>query len=98
MLILSSLGCGTPSDSESPTMESDQVTGSIQDVRHKSLIRLDYIILKTPDGSLFKFKGHDEIFPGFTPSHLRDHMLSGISVTVRFHREGNDFVIDSITD
>ena len=49
-------------------------------------------------GKKWHFEANGKTFASFTPSHLNEHMLLGLRVTVVFHEEGEVLVVDDVTD
>ena len=49
-------------------------------------------------GKVWVFESGEKSSVEFSPSHLRDHMLSGLRVKVSYHREDDRLIIDDITD
>ncbi len=90
--------CGGDSGQEPGDGEVETVRGLIQEVNARSLLELDTLIVKDADGAAWVFQGGGTIISGFTPSHLRDHMLQGHSVSVAFHRENGVLIIDDLED
>ena len=85
--------CGGDSDRQDP---SETITGMIVEVEAGSLIDLDSLTVRDAAGTTWRFVSRN--FRGFTPSHLNEHRVQGQSVTVAFHRENGDLIIDAITD
>ena len=88
-------GC---SDGPDQTPVQTSVTGLIQQVEPRSLLEIGSLTVVDGSGKVWVFEGGDTTPAGFGPSHLRDHMLSGIPVRVTYHREDGRLVIDDITD
>ena len=68
------------------------------EVDAESLIALDALELQDEDGVVWRFEGRGKVVPGFTPSHLSEHKLLGLTVEVSFYREGEALVLDDISD
>ena len=97
-VVIAAVSCGFGSG---PTVEpagQESVSGFIQEVEARSLLELGSLTIVDQDGIRWTFEAGDADLSGFTPSHLRDHMLSGVPVTVTFHREDGEMVIDSLSD
>ncbi len=93
--------CGEASGGPPHSPESQQggtVRGSIVDVSAQSLLELDSLTIEDASRTRWTLEARGKAFDGFTPSHLREHMLLGLPVTVKYHREGEALVIDEITD
>ena len=85
--------CG--SDEKTPaTLES--VTGQVGEIEPASLLEVGALTVTDQAGRTWRFEGRS--YKGFTPSHLREHKLQGLPITVLFHREGSVLVIDDVTD
>ncbi len=94
ILALAALGCGDQTGNvEVPT---ETVRGIIVEVQAESLTEIDYLVLEDESGASFLLGGGE--FPGFTPSHLREHMVLGVEAVVTFHRKDDRLVIDNIAD
>ena len=88
-------GCGGDAGSEATQAP---VTGLIQQVEPRSLLEIESLTVVDGAGQVWVLVGGDTGPAGVSPSHLRDHMLSGLRVTVTYHREDDRLVIDDITD
>ena len=75
---------------------TSEITGMIIKVKAESFETLNSISVKDESGKTWEF--HANNFQGFTPSHLREHAIQGLPVTVKFHAENNKLIIDEITD
>ena len=74
----------------------DIVRGVVIGVDSASISELRTLDVEDDMGEKWHFVAMN--YRGFTPSHLREHMLSGLPVSVTYHEEGGDFVIDEIVD
>ena len=90
--------CGGDTGREQGEGEVETVRGLIQEVSARSLLEVETLIVKDANGAAWVFQGGGEIISGFTPSHLREHMLQGHAVTVAFHRENGVLIIDDLED
>ena len=63
-----------------------------------SLLELESLVVEDDDGVEWAFEGRGGSFVGFTPSHLREHMVLGMRITVTFHREDGALVLDEVGD
>lgn len=102
LLILAALaalvsGCGG-GDGESSYGEESAVRGWITDVKSASLLEVESITVQTETGESYVLEAGGRILSGFTPSHLREHMLQGTLVTVTFHQDGERMALDDIRD
>lgn len=75
---------------------TSEITGVVIKVNVESFETLNSISVKDNSGKTWKF--HANNFQGFTPSHLREHAIQGLPVTVKFHAEKDKLIIDEITD
>jgi hypothetical protein len=76
----------------------DTIRGQITDIRGASLLTFESISIFDDTGREWTFYSDGKRFSDFTPSHIREHMLSGASVEISFHRENAYLVIDGIRD
>ena len=97
-LILGSMSCVRHSDGDSATGSSETVRGLLQEVNAKSLFELDSFTLMDVGGVRWSFDAQGKSWGELTPSHLREHMVLGLPVTVRFHRENGVLIVDAIDD
>ena len=72
------------------------VRGSIDLVEARSLLEVSVLEITDEHGSRWRFEARG--FDGFSPSHLREHRLQGLPVTVTYHTEDGVRLIDEITD
>ena len=96
--ITSALACSGGSTTESIADVTERVEGLIQDVEAKSLLELQSLTLRDDNGETLRFEANGKILAEFPPSHLREHMVLGLRVTVVFHREGDTLILDDVTD
>ena len=75
-----------------------KVTGLIQKIESHSILEISKLHVVDDDGGVWVFDGGPKIIQGFYPAHLREHMLSGLPVTVTHYQEGNNLVIYHISD
>jgi len=75
---------------------TSDITGVVIKVNAESFETLNSISVKDNSGKTWKF--HANNFKGFTPSHLREHAIQGLPITVKFHAENDKLIIDEITD
>lgn len=79
--------------------ENKVVRGTPVNVQSETLLELTVVDVVVGGVERWHFEGRGfRSSTGFTPSHLREHMVQGLSITVRYHEEGEVFVIDDITD
>lgn len=86
--------CGGEQEPETPLLET--VTGIVLEVVPTSIVVTGTLRVKDENGRVWSFDGRD--YRGFTPSHLREHMLLGLGVVVRFHRDGAILKVVEIRD
>ena len=72
--------------------------GYVIGVESKSLLELDVLRVRTESGETLELSARGRTFPGFPPSHLREHMTQGLPVTVSYHREGDALALDEVRD
>jgi len=95
------MACGGDSagDANSQTIEeAGTVRGLILEVNAKSLLDLESLRLEDEDGTIWLFEGGGRTFPGFTPSHIREHMVAGQRVSVTFERDGDVLTVVDVAD
>lgn len=79
--------------------QSGAVRGYVVDVQSASLLELTSVKIVDGGGKGWTFEARDFSDPAdFTPSHLREHMLLGEPVTIKYHEEDGVLVIDDIAD
>ena len=92
------LACGSSSSGDSEAGEPETVRGLIQEVKAKSLLELESLTIEDDSGVRWTFEARGKGFEGFTPSHLREHMVLALFVAATFHREDGVLVLDSLAD
>ena len=75
-----------------------EVRGMVQAVEPRSPLHIESLTVVDDEGVVWVFQGGTRTPVGFTPSHLREHMVLGEPVSVFYHAEGEALVIDDITD
>ncbi len=98
VLIASALGCVDGSLGKPPAEEDETVVGFVKEVKSRSLLELEALVLVDKNGKRWTFEASDRQIDGFTPSHLKEHMVLGILVRVTFYRKNGEMVIRDITD
>ena len=95
-LVLGLMACagGREPVSEAPAAET--VSGFVTAVEAKSIAELASVDVEDAQGVMWHFVARG--FKGFTPSHLKEHMVQGLSVSVTYHKENGTLVIEEITD
>jgi len=95
---LAGLACTTSSDHDAISGDLESVRGLIRGVEAQSLLALKSLDLTDEAGNTWHFEANGKTFASFNPSHLNEHMLLGLRVTVVFRREGESLVLEDITD
>ena len=72
--------------------------GYVVGVESKSLLELNLVRVRTEAGETIELSAKGKLFPGFSPSHLREHMVQGLPVMVSYHREDGELVLDEVRD
>lgn len=98
VVALAALACTSSSVDDAAGVGRESVQGFIRVVEAQSLLELKSLDLTDEGGNTWHFDAKGKTFASFTPSHLKEHMLQGLLVTVVFHREGEMLVVDEITD
>ena len=73
------VSCG---NGENAGEETQQVTGSVQDVQPFGIDSFASLTIRDSEGQTWTFS--DGRFPGFSPSHLLEHRALGEPVTVTY--------------
>ena len=95
-LVLAATACGP--DAPRDEAATQDVRGLVLRVEASSLLELKSLVVEDDDGVEWAFEGRGGSFTGFTPSHLREHMVLDMRVTVTFHREDGALVLDEVGD
>lgn len=95
---ISALACAFSSEEGATGADQESVRGLIRAVESRSLLALDSLDLTDEAGVTWHFEAERKTFTSFTPSHLSEHMLQGLRLTVVFHMEGEWLVLDDVTD
>jgi hypothetical protein len=90
------IACG--GDSTSQAVEVETVRGLILEVNAKSLLELESLRLEDEGGTIWLFEGGGRTFPDFTPSHIREHMVTGQRISVTFDRDGDVLTVVDVAD
>ena len=78
--------------------EAESVRGQIVEVVPLGLLDLDSLTIEDSDGERWHFEARGARFFSFSPSHLTEHMVQGLPVTVTFRRDGDALVASGIGD
>ena len=87
-LVLSLVACGGE--------ELQTVRGAIVDVQQSSPFELGSLDLMDESGAVLRFEARG--YQGFTPSHLIEHMVQGLPISVTYRRGNGALVIVEIAD
>ena len=98
LLAPATLMCAEGTRSDDSRVQEDTIHGLIRDVQVRSLLELESLTVEDEDGGLWVFEAWGKRLTGFTPSHLREHMVLGDQVTVTFHREDGILIVDDLSD
>lgn len=91
-------GCGGDSSRGDSTEDYESVRGLVIDIGTKTLLELESLTIEDESGTRWSFDARGKRLEGFTPSHVREHMVQGLQVTVIFHRQDGELIIDNVTD
>ena len=72
--------------------------GLIQEVKSDSLKNYDFFILKDIDNNEYVFQQGNSNIIGFSPSHLREHMLLGLPVSVEYYIYDGSYIVINLYD
>ncbi len=72
------------------------VRGHILDVQASSLTDVASLTLLDAEGKVWRFEAQGNL--GFTPSHIREHMMQGEEMTVTYREKGDDLVALRVAD
>lgn len=73
------------------------VRGVVVEVEARSILEVATLTIKEEgSGKVWTFQADGPV--GFTPSHIREHMMQGRLVTVRFRERDGVFVAVLVTD
>ena len=78
------------------TVCESSIRGHVVSVQASSVSQITSLVVRDSEGSDWAFVGDD--YQGFSPSHLREHMLQGLPITVIFRENGKNLSIKEITD
>ena len=95
IVLVCTLACGGSEASVSRT-ETKQVRGHIIEVIPRNITEVETLRIRDDSGREMTFTS--EGFVGFTPSHLKEHQLFGLSVLVFYVERGDRLVAVDITD
>lgn len=75
----------------------EQVRGHVVDVVIRSITEVESLRIRDDAGKIWDFKGAQG-FIGFTPSHVKEHQLQGLSVLVSYVQEGDALMAVHLAD
>lgn len=78
--------------------DMQSVSGLVVEVVPASLVGLESLTVEDERQVRWTVDGGGRTFDGFTPSHLRDHMIQGLRVTLWFEERQGVFVLKEISD
>ena len=78
--------------------ETRSVRGLIVEVNADSLLVVETVTVEDEDQVRWTVHGGGRRFDGFPPSHLREHMLQGLPVTVWFEDRDGVLYMKDISD
>ena len=95
MVAVASVGC-QPSDSS----QRQTATGVVISADGPDASHVDHFTLRSNDGQVVEFKvGTLDLAGGGLPApHLREHLVSGIPITVTYARQGGENVASHYID
>ena len=93
---LAAAGCGgaPAADGEGPW---ESVRGLVVQVEARSLTELEFLDVEDDTGFVWRFRPGIS-YRGFTPSHLREHMVQGLPVTVVYRWKDDAPLMEDVTD
>lgn len=97
-LIVGACGNGSAGGSEPGASDVETVSGIIRDVQAASFLELDSLTVEDGSGVVWVLEGRGIALPGFNPSHLRDHMVMGLTVRVSYVEIDGSLLIVAIED
>ena len=98
LLVAVAAAAGACGGSTDGAAEPESVRGHIVEVVPLGLLDLDSLTIEDSDGEQWHFEARGARFFNFSPSHLTEHMVQGLPVTVTFRRDGDALVASGIGD
>ena len=74
------------------------IRGQLSEVNSISLLEIKSITVQIETGDTFVIEAREKIFTGFTPAHLKEHMVQGTEVSVTFYEQDGHLVLKDIMD
>ena len=90
------VACGGADGPANEAAETPSVSGVVLDVSVRSLTQIDVLTMRDDTGVTREFYGGT--YKGISPSHVREHMLQGLRLTVWYRVENGLLVIDEVGD
>lgn len=92
LLAVATLGCRTSDLAATATAtQPTPVTGAVVAAEGTSLTDLQSLEVRDASGRVWRFVGHG--FVGQTPSHLKQHIITGIPVIVTYEKQGDGTLV-----
>ena len=98
LITLAIAGCSGGMEAGPTPVSVDTVKGLIRNVVARSPLELETLDVEDEKGTLWKFEARGKRLRLFTPSHLNEHMVLGIQVTVIFHSDDGAHILDDVID
>jgi hypothetical protein len=98
LLTVLAVGCGGGPGSTPKTDGGLAIRGRIVDLNARSLLEIESLTIRAESSEDYTVEAEGVPMGQFTPSHLREHMVSGLVVTVTYHEEDGRLVLDGISD
>ena len=76
--------------------EISSISGTVIDVHAGSMLKIDSVVLRDDEGNIWLFSADG--YSGISASHLRQHMILGERINVRYHRRNKSLTIIDIND
>ena len=88
VLVLTLTACAKTSD-----QERTSIRGLIRDFSASKLQSFDTVTVEDEKGVLWRFSSNGRVFPGFSPSHLRHHMVTGKTILITYEEVGRSILL-----
>lgn len=98
LLTVLAVGCGGESGSTPATDGGLAIRGRIVGLNPRSVLEIESLTIRAESGETYTVESEGVLMGEFSPSHLREHMLSGLVVTVTYHDADGRLVLDGISD
>jgi hypothetical protein len=92
-IIALSSGCAI---SKSQNNQQSFLEGRVTNIIPRNISEIEILEIQTDDNQIYKFGTTG--FTGFTPSHIKEHQVTGQSIKVYYERSGNALIALEITD